>query len=149
MTETKSPDTDRTTVTTYVPAYQKSRWKTHANELEMSLSEFVRSMVQAGRRGFGKQPENDSGEKTPQETSSNPSTVEEGSSDGTTPRVDLREIILDTIETHGPLTWDELIDIVTDEFEDDIESELAELESNDRIERSIRTNEISLTGDHS
>ncbi|MFB6137951.1 MAG: DUF5805 domain-containing protein [Halobacteriaceae archaeon] len=45
-----SQDTSRTAVQTYVPAYQRETWRTDAEELDMSLSEFVRSMVQAGRR---------------------------------------------------------------------------------------------------
>ena len=43
---------DRRSVKTYVPAEQKDRWQEHADELGMSQSEFVRTMVQAGRRGF-------------------------------------------------------------------------------------------------
>ena len=46
-------DTSRTQVRTYVPAYQKSEWESHADELDMSQSEFVRTMVQAGRTRFG------------------------------------------------------------------------------------------------
>ncbi|MFT4957036.1 MAG: hypothetical protein ACI9EZ_000344, partial [Halobacteriales archaeon] len=45
-------DTERSVVKTYVPAYQKALWQRQAETLEMSQSEFVRTMVQAGRRGF-------------------------------------------------------------------------------------------------
>jgi len=43
---------DRRSVKTYVPEDQKAIWQDHADDLGMSQSEFVRTMVQAGRRGF-------------------------------------------------------------------------------------------------
>lgn len=43
---------DRTAVRTYIPEHQHGIWKDDADSMDMSLSEFVRSMVQAGRRGF-------------------------------------------------------------------------------------------------
>ena len=45
-------DTDRTSARTYVPGYQKTEWQRDADAKDMSLSEFIRCMVQAGRRGF-------------------------------------------------------------------------------------------------
>ncbi|MEZ3114717.1 DUF5805 domain-containing protein [Halobaculum sp. MBLA0147] len=44
---------EQTPVTTRVPAYQKEAWRADAEELGMSQSEFVRTMVQAGRRELG------------------------------------------------------------------------------------------------
>jgi hypothetical protein len=44
---------DRVPVTTRVPGYQKEAWLDDADELDMSQSEFVRTMVQAGRRELG------------------------------------------------------------------------------------------------
>jgi hypothetical protein len=43
-------ETERTVVKTYVPRYQKDRWERDAEEMGMSQSEFVKAMVQAGRR---------------------------------------------------------------------------------------------------
>ena len=43
---------DRVSVQTYVPAGQRDRWREEADELDMSQAEYVRTMVQAGRRGF-------------------------------------------------------------------------------------------------
>lgn len=43
---------ERVSVTTYVPQYQREAWEEHAEELEMSLSEFARTMIQSGRTGF-------------------------------------------------------------------------------------------------
>lgn len=45
--------TESTVVKTYIPAYQKEIWKEDAEELDMSQSEFVRTMVQAGRDTLG------------------------------------------------------------------------------------------------
>ncbi len=53
---TTDKDEERVAITAYVPEYQREQWKGHANELEMSLSEFVRTMVQAGRKGFEEPP---------------------------------------------------------------------------------------------
>lgn len=39
-------------VATSVHEEQKAIWEQEAEEMDMSLSEYVRSMVQAGRRGF-------------------------------------------------------------------------------------------------
>ena len=45
-------ETERTVVKSYVPAYQKATWQREAGEMGMSQSEFVRAMVQAGRRNI-------------------------------------------------------------------------------------------------
>ncbi|MFB6266174.1 MAG: DUF5805 domain-containing protein [Halodesulfurarchaeum sp.] len=120
-------DTERAVVTTYVPAYQKAHWETHAQRLDMSLSEFVRSMVQAGRRGFG-------AEDT-QEGDGEPSVdeVEEDSSRASNPRGDIRRTVLQTLEAEGSQTWEELVEIVTSDIEDDLETALDELQESNTI----------------
>lgn len=50
--ETDEQNTETVRVQTYIPAYQKVIWEDHADTLGMSTAEFVRSMVQAGRRGY-------------------------------------------------------------------------------------------------
>jgi hypothetical protein len=54
MSNEKSEDDmeQRTVVKTYIPKYQKEMWSEHANKLNMSQSEFVRCMVQAGREVY-------------------------------------------------------------------------------------------------
>lgn len=37
---------------TYVPQGQYTRWKSRAEELDMSVSEFIKSMVEAGNKKF-------------------------------------------------------------------------------------------------
>ncbi|MDZ7730471.1 MAG: hypothetical protein U5K37_05470 [Natrialbaceae archaeon] len=61
-------ESDRATVRTYIPAYQKDHWAEHADELNMSLSEFVRTMVQAGRSDLQIPPLEDT--QSPQESTS-------------------------------------------------------------------------------
>lgn len=50
--EESEKDTETKRVQSYVPAYQKEIWSEHADTLGMNQSEFIRSMVQAGRRGY-------------------------------------------------------------------------------------------------
>ncbi|ESS11021.1 MAG: hypothetical protein A07HR60_02166 [uncultured archaeon A07HR60] len=99
-------ETRRTSVRTYLPAYQKQRWAEQAEQLGMSQSEFVRVMVQAGRRGFTVDPV---------ETDSDPS---QPGSKGMKPR--LEEILRDA----GPMGWNELLDEIKVEIEDELEDRL-------------------------
>jgi len=98
-----SADTSKTAVKTYVPAYQKAEWESHADELDMSQSEFVRTMVQAGRRGF------ESGSAEPDSSDPDPG----GSG--------LETQVLELLST-DTYSWDELLEAVAD----DIESRLDE-----------------------
>lgn len=99
-------ETQRTSVRTYVPAYQKRRWAEQAEEFSMSQSEFVRVMVQAGRRGFSVDP------LEADDEGSNPG------EDGLGPR--LEEIL----STAGPLDWDELLEEVKADLEEELENRL-------------------------
>lgn len=113
-------DTSRTEVKTYMPAYQKEEWRAHADRLDMSQSEFVRTMVQAGRRQFSVAPE-------------------EGGSNGSNPRGnDLEDRILDLLAERGTLDWDELVEALTDDVEDRMEDALDELQSEDLVRYSGR-----------
>ncbi|MFB6112274.1 MAG: DUF5805 domain-containing protein [Halobacteriaceae archaeon] len=89
---------DRRVVKTYVPATQKAEWQEHAAEMDMSQSEFVRSMVQAGRRGF----------LEPRSSDSEPSNPE-----GEPLETWLRE----ELAADGPLEWAEIIDRVEEQLE--------------------------------
>lgn len=108
---------ERTTVTTYAPRYQKERWSAHAERLDMSLSEFVRTMVQAGRRGF------------------DPSTPEGASSSPDSGGKRLEDRVADVLSQRGSLSWDELVA----EVSGDVEARLDDaLQSSDRIRYSGR-----------
>jgi hypothetical protein len=121
-------DTERTVVKTYVPAYQREEWDDHAEELDVSRSEFVRSMVQAGRRGFeGTQPPacDDSDEQ-----------VEGGA--------DVESTVLETLSADEYLSWDQLLAAVTEDIEDRLEATLQQLQAADRVRYSGRNGGYTL-----
>ena len=114
-------DTERTVVKTYVPSYQKERWREHAAELGMSQSEFVRSMIQAGRRDF----DLDDG------------TAEPGSDDETPGVSGLEDRVLDVLDD-GYCSWDELVRSLTDDIEERLETTLQHLQRENRVRYSGR-----------
>jgi len=121
---------DRRSVKTYVPAEQKDRWREHADELDMSQSEFVRTMVQAGRRGF--------------------STVEsekaaEPASSGSDPQGESLETRVEAALADGPLSWDELVERVVGNFEDRLEDALDGLQDRNRVRYNGRKGGYTLT----
>jgi hypothetical protein len=128
MSETER-DTSRTVVQTYVPAYQREAWDEHAEQLDMSRSEFVRTMVQAGRRGFGADPE--------PETESGTATSSQESLD---------DQVRDAIETSGPLSWEELLAAVTGDIESRLEATLRRLQDSDELRYSGRRGGYVLEG---
>jgi hypothetical protein len=115
-------ENNRTGVRTYIPEYQKEEWQHHADELNMSLSEFIRVMVQAGRRGFVEESgrSNDTNRR-PEETEDN-----------------LEPRILEILDSEGPLDWDGLVEGLTGDFEDRLEEALDELQSSNRVKYSGR-----------
>lgn len=120
-----SGEPDRVTVSTYVPGHQRDRWREHAENLGMSQSEFVRTMVQAGRRGFSL--EGDKG--TPEEVGSSGS---EPGGNG------LKMAVQDVLRERGPLDWDELVDELAGDFEDQIDEALTELQNANRVQHRGR-----------
>lgn len=83
---------ERKVVKTYVPAFQKEVWEEQAASLDMTQSEFVRTMVQAGRRDFEFDPEED------------PSSASDPQGLG------LEERVLNSLKEDEPLTWDDLLE---------------------------------------
>lgn len=135
MPSQETVDTERAVVTTYVPAYQKKEWEGQAESMDMSLSEFVRSMVQAGRRGFGNQQESTNSES---DKSRQASDVDQPSSTGTTPGVQPRKMVLQALDDHEPLGWDELVRKSIGDLEDDVEEEIESLQRENLIMHSGR-----------
>ncbi|RLM75869.1 DUF5805 domain-containing protein [Halorubrum sp. Atlit-26R] len=121
---------DRRSVKTYVPAEQKEVWRDHADELDMSLSEFVRTMVQAGRRGFAPV---DSGER------------EEPAPEGGDPGGNDLERGVRTALESGPCSWDELVEAVVGDVEDELEATLDDLQERNRVRYSGRDGGYVLT----
>ncbi|QCS42785.1 DUF5805 domain-containing protein [Natrinema versiforme] len=115
---------DRTAVKTYVPQYQKEKWAEHADELEMSQSEFVRTMVQAGRSDFGI-PSMDNLVSNAEEST-------ESNDDG------FQDRILALLEREGVLDWDELVDRLIDDIEEDVDTALGQLQDDNLVRYSGR-----------
>lgn len=135
MSSEDAVDTSRTSVKTYVPAYQKTQWKAHADELGMSQSEFVRTMVQAGRRGFGASPEEI--QQPPKEktgaTEQTDSTPQRPAETGA-----LGDRVLALLEREGTLSWDDLVEALTDDIEERLDDTMAELQDESKVRYSGR-----------
>ncbi|ESS06236.1 MAG: hypothetical protein A07HB70_01786 [uncultured archaeon A07HB70] len=113
-------DDERVAVKTYVPAYQRETWRDHADDLGMSLSEFLRTMTQAGRRGFV------------DESAPEPPTT------GADPTGDAVEtLILDAVDS-GHASWDDLVDAATDDVESRLDETLSRLQDEGRLRYSGR-----------
>ena len=134
---TEDVDTARTTVKTYVPAYQRAEWDAHAEELDMSRSEFVRSMVQAGRRGFGavdgegEDEERDSGVRRP-----SGDVAGDGTRTGDDEERPFEVQILNALSRAEFLSWEELVEAVTSDIEDQLETTLQDLQADNRVRYS-------------
>lgn len=123
-------DDDRVSVKVHLPRWQKERWVAHADQLDMTQSEFARSMIQAGRREFGVTESEVRGEAD--------------SSDVTPGVDDLETRVLDVLRGPGYITWDEILAEVTDDIEERLEDTLQEV---DQIEYSGRNGGYTLIGD--
>ncbi len=135
LTRPMPEETERTVVRTYVPAYQKETWATEADELGMSQSEFVRSMVQAGRRNLS----------IPDEGASEPDAETSDETDET-PRVEgLETRILDALAASGPLDFDQLVAELTGGIEDRADDCLVRLQDAGRVRYSGRAGGYTLT----
>lgn len=124
----EAQDTERTAVKTYVPAYQRDAWDEHAAELDMSRSEFVRSMVQAGRKGF-----NPRGNIA--ETGMDDDTASQSA--GPSESHSLEEFIRESLGS-GARSWDELHTELTEDIETDLEAALERLQEQNVIKYSGR-----------
>lgn len=118
-------ETERTGVKTYVPEFQKERWQEDADAMDMNQSEFIRTMVQAGRRGFDLGAESEEA-------------AEDELSDAD-PRGDgLETVLLGLLSTDRYLSWGALVDEVTEDLEDRVETALQDLVAEGRVQHSPR-----------
>jgi len=127
-------ETERTVVRTYVPAYQKDEWADAADELDMSQSEFVRTMVQAGRREF-EIPGDESTQGRAENTDDRDDTPGIGA---------LETRILDALED-GPLSWEEIVEVIVGDMEERADDCLQELQAAGRVRYSGRDGGYVLT----
>lgn len=125
---------ERVSVQTYVPESQRERWRREAESLDMSQAEFVRTMVQAGRRSF--------------DLDGDPRTAANGGSPDATPGGEgLEDRVLDVLREESFADWDELLAAVTDDAEQRLEEALDELQAADRIRYSGRHDGYTVVDD--
>lgn len=127
-----SGEDERVSVQTYITATQRDRWREDAGELDMSLAEYLRTMVQAGRRGFDlTDDDGGSAGSTP--------VVEEGAFRDATPGVDgLKSRVHEVLLEAGVADWDELLAEVTGDVEERLDGALESLQSEGRVRYSGR-----------
>jgi len=125
MSSDPDVDTSRTVVQAYVPAYQRDRWDDHAERLDMSRSEFVKTMVQAGRHRVADGEIPDLAGDSPSESGDGQST-------------DLADEITDLLAKSDALSWEELLAALTDDIEARLDDALQELQESNRIRYSGR-----------
>lgn len=126
-------DTTRTTVKTYVPAYQRAEWQRHADRMDMSRSEFVRTMVQVGRRDF-EVPAGGASEGR-----------EDPPPDGSDGGFDER--VVEALSGDGPLEWEQLLVVMTEDLEDRLDEALVRLQDGGRVQHSGRDGGYRLVDD--
>jgi hypothetical protein len=131
MGQAKDRNTTSTQVQTYIPTHQKTEWEAHAEEFEMSLSEFIRSMVQAGRSDF---PVEGFDTDAPADRNSDPGEDSAANPQGQ----DLEERVVDILSASDCLDWDELVAALSDDLEERLEHALQALQREDRIRYSGR-----------
>lgn len=128
MSDEGGADTETVQVKTRIPRYQKLEWTDAAERLGMSQSEFVRTMVQAGRRGF-EGAESGGSSSNPAET---PSAAADPGGDG------LERRVSSALAEREVMSWEELVAELSGNFEDRLEQAIEELESAGRIRYSPR-----------
>lgn len=127
--------TERESVRLHVPHYQKAEWENHADELEMGLSEYVRSMVQSGRTAFedvgtgdtagvGQAGTDGPGTDRTRYPADSPDTIE--------------EILLGTLDDAEYLTWEEIREETIGDIESDLEATLQDLMDRDLVVHTPR-----------
>jgi len=116
--------TDRTSVKTYVPRYQKDRWRARADDLDMTQSEFVRTMVQAGVHGLALDSE--SGDAAPAGETT-------GADDA-----DLDDRVLAVLHERDVVAWDDFVEALANDFEARLEATLDALADEGVVKYSPR-----------
>ena len=122
---------DRAAVTTRVSPEQKDHWREDAQRLGMSQSEFVRTMVQAGRRELGLSGDERIGDSRP--------TREEPGFEDTNPRGEaLEDRVLELLDQREARSWEELVEALTAGLEERLDETLGELQESGRVRYSGR-----------
>lgn len=122
-------EAERVAVQTYVPTYQRELWAEDAERMNVSQSEFVRMMVQAGRNDFDLPSIREQDEDVPDTAQT---------SDARNGGDLIRERVLDVLSPDNPRDWDELVDALTEELETELDHALEELQQDNVVRYSGR-----------
>jgi hypothetical protein len=154
---TEGADTERVSVNTYVPAYQRATWADEAESMGVSRSEYVRLMVQAGRRSFdldgtatssNSENESEARDGSPRQNGVTEGNPEDGGGTESNPRGDaLRERVLDLLDSDAHLDWDELVAGLTDDIEERLDETLEALQADGRDRYSGRHGGYTVVND--
>lgn len=141
MTEADT-DTERVAVTARVPAYQKEAWVADADRLDMSQSEFLRTMVQAGRRDLGIADEFGSADGATEADSTKPA-PNAGDLEAGSPPVDpggggLEDRLLDALASEEVMSFEQLVEAVAGDVEERVDETMGDLQSRGRVRYSGR-----------
>ncbi|MDX1744928.1 MAG: DUF5805 domain-containing protein [Halobacteriales archaeon] len=107
-------------VKTTIPEYQKERWVDLADEFEVSQSEFIRLMVQAGIHWFDLE------------------TAEPTSPDANPRGNALRTRVLDVLPSEGYMSFEDLLEAVSGDIETNLEETIETLAAEDLVTTSVR-----------
>lgn len=125
----ESESEEKQSVKTYVPASQKQLWQEHAASLDMTLSEYVRCMVQRGKSAYAMDD---------LDTPSQPSNPRGNTS---------KEGLLDIIDSESATSFDIIVDSYTTHIENEVEAGLVALEQDNLIKQTPRGGWIKADGE--
>jgi hypothetical protein len=132
MPDSSDVDTERVGARVYLPRYQKQQWKDEADDNDLSLSEYIRLMVQAGRQS----PVFDHDHTTSTDTAADAPAPSSG---------EFREQVLRLLDTGEFTSWGDLQQTLTDHVETELDAALTELQEEGRVRYSGRHDGYTLT----
>lgn len=112
----------RKRIRTSAPEEQIEIWEAEAEEMNVTRAEYMRLMMQAGRRNFGlAEPET-------------------SDSDG----INIEERVIETLQEHGEMSWDELVEKAVGDVEEEVEKVIEKLDEKGRVSTSVRNSTVEL-----
>lgn len=109
-------------VKTSAPVEQVEIWEEEAEKMNVTRAEYIRLMMQAGRRQFP--------------------ICENGDGDGG--GIDIGEQVMTALREHETLQWDELVQEAVGDIEEQVEDVIRDLEDDGKVEVSLADNSVSL-----
>ena len=133
MSQESTAETERVVVQTYVPQYQRDVWDEQADDMDMNRSEFIRTMVQAGRQVYADDQLADTPKAPGTQSEDEAASAVPAQSDDS-----LRELVTSLLESEGCLDWEALLTEVSGDIETSLEDALEALQAENRVKYSGR-----------